>query len=107
MSENLKKFLELVSEDENMKQKVLACNDMEKGDAVRDCIALAKKVGIELTEADFANKEACSELTEDELEAVAGGEDGADDEYFLYNGDGPESCICMFVGWGKAPLPEL
>ena len=56
-----------------MKQKVLACNEMEKEDAIRASIALAKDVGIELTEADFADKEAVRELSENELEAVAGG----------------------------------
>lgn len=73
MSENLKKFLELVSKDEALKQKAMACNDMEAADAVRTSIALAKEVGIELTEADFAKKEADGELSDDELDAVTGG----------------------------------
>ena len=73
MSENLKKFLELVSKDEALKQKAMACNDMEKEDAIRASIALAKEVGIELTEADFAKKEADGELSDDELDAVTGG----------------------------------
>ena len=73
MSENFKKFLEIVSKDEALKQKALAFNDMEKGDAIRAVIALAKEVGIELTEADFSEKEANNELTDDELDSVAGG----------------------------------
>ncbi|MGN0154816.1 MAG: Nif11-like leader peptide family RiPP precursor [Lachnospiraceae bacterium] len=84
MSENLKKFLELVSKDETLKQKVLACNEMEKEDAIRTSIALAKEVGIELTETDFAKKESDSEMSDDELDAVVGGDD----------------CFCFFAGGG-------
>ena len=73
MSENFKKFLEIVSKDEALKQKVLAFKDMEKEDTIRAAIALAKELGIELTEADFSEKEANNELTDDELDAVAGG----------------------------------
>lgn len=89
MSENMKKFLELISRDEELKQKVLACNDMEKGEAIRASIALAKEVGIELTEADFAKEEADGEISDDELDAVTGGIDEA-------NG----FCTCAFAGGG-------
>ena len=37
MSENLKNFLELVSKDETLKQKAMACNDMEAADALVKC----------------------------------------------------------------------
>ncbi len=73
MSENMKKFLELVSKDENLKQKTLAFNDMEPADAISAGIALAKELGIELSEADFAKEESCGELSDDELDAVSGG----------------------------------
>ena len=53
MNENMKKFLEMISKDETLKQKVLACKDLEKDDVVRSVIALAKEMGIELTEADI------------------------------------------------------
>ena len=74
MNENMKKFLEMISKDETLKQKVLACKDLEKDDVVRSVIALAKEMGIELTEADIiVEKEADGELAEEELTAVAGG----------------------------------
>ena len=125
MSENLKKFLELVSKDEALKQKAMACNDMEAADAVRVSIALAKEVGIELTEADFAKKEADGELNDDELDAVTGGytagcfctvagggggTDAKDHNTFgcacvIYGqgGDGradDSNCVCVTTGWG-------
>ncbi len=73
MSENMKKFLELVSKDETLKQKMQAFSDMEPKDAISASIALAKELGIELSEADFAKEELGSELIDDELDAVVGG----------------------------------
>ena len=73
MSENMKKFMELVSKDENLKQKLQSFSDMEPADAISAGIALAKEFGIELTEADFDRKKSDGELSDDELDAVAGG----------------------------------
>ncbi|MGN0154815.1 MAG: Nif11-like leader peptide family RiPP precursor [Lachnospiraceae bacterium] len=105
MSENLKKFLEQVSKDETLKQKVLDCNEMEKEDAIRASIALAKEVGIELTEADFAEKEADNELSDDEMDAVAGG--GCCGCSFAGGGGGTDEgngktygCACVMYGQG-------
>lgn len=75
MTENVKKFLELVSKDEALSEKV---NKADKA----ALIAVAKELGIELSDADF---EQPKELTDDELDAVAGGR-----------------CICSFGGGGKA-----
>ncbi len=114
MSENLKKFLELVSKDENLKQKTLAFNDMEPADAISAGIALAKELGIELSEADFAKEESGGELSDDELDAVAGGGDCAcvaggggtvydDDEHFcpcIVYGQGSTICFCAVIGVG-------
>ena len=94
MSENLKKFLELVSKDETLKKKVLDCNEMEKEDAIRASIALAKEVGIELSEADFSVKETGKELLDDEMEAVAG---GGSCGCILTGGDG----LCLLTGGGS------
>ena len=44
-------------------------------------MSLAKEVGIELTEADFAVKETNNELADDELDAVVGGNKLSD--YFV------------------------
>lgn len=63
MTENMKKFLELVSKDEALVAKVNAADK-------NALIALAKELGVELTEADFEHP---TELSDDELEVVAGG----------------------------------
>ena len=89
MSENLKKFLELISSNKELEAKALACNELgeEKGKAA--LIALAKECGIELTAADLEKKEepASGELSDDELDAVAGG--------FDHN-----TCFCVAGGGG-------
>ena len=74
MTDNLKKFLEEISNNDDLKEKV--------SNATKDTIiSIAKEKGIELTEEDFAIP-ANQELSDDELDAVAGG----------------ESCICAFAG---------
>ena len=70
MTENLKKFLEAVSKDEALQAKVNAL-ESNKETAMADIIALAKELGIELTEADFAQPD--GEISEDELETISGG----------------------------------
>ncbi len=114
MSENLKKFLELVSKDENLKQKMLAFNDMEPADAISAGIALAKELGIELSEADFAKEESCGELNDDELDAVSGGStDGFCVCAFAGGGGGIDNkdnntygCACVMYGQGGDGRPE-
>ncbi len=105
MTENMKKFLELVSKDETLKQKTLAFNDMEVADAISASIALAKELGIELTEADFAKEKSGGELSDDELDAVAGGGGcgclaagggGGTDE----NDGNTYGCACVMYGQG-------
>ena len=62
MTENMKKFLELVSADKQLMEKVsVAQKDM--------LIAIAKENGIELIEADFAAP--TGELSDDELDSIA------------------------------------
>ena len=117
MSENMKKFLELASKDENLKQKLQSFSDMEPADAISAGIALAKELGIELSEADFAKEESNGELSDDELDAVAGGggcgcpvggggkgTDKWGDEYTcgcaFYGQGGSNNCVCPFVGGG-------
>ena len=72
MTENLKKFLEAVSKDEALQAKVNAL-ESNKETAMAGVIALAKELGIELTEADFAQPD--GEISEDELETINGGRD--------------------------------
>lgn len=66
MTENMKKFLELVSKDEALVTKVNAADK-------NALIAMANELGAELTEADFVRS---NELSDDELDVVTGG-DGA------------------------------
>ena len=70
MTENLKKFLEAVSKDEALKAKVNAL-ESNKETVTAGVIALAKELGIELSEADFAQPD--GEISEDELGAISGG----------------------------------
>jgi len=112
MTENLKKFLEDVSKDAELSVKV-SNMDME------ELLALAKELGLELTEADLA-KPAVKELKDDELDAVAGGADvscacamgggGTKDDNdkvcacVIAGGglavSGRERCVCTFAGYG-------
>ena len=75
MSENLKKFLELIASNKELEAKALACNELGEEKGRLALIELAKENGIELAEADFAKKAApaSGELSDDELDAVAGG----------------------------------
>ncbi len=81
-----KEFLELLEKNAELKEKIIALGE---NPAVADVIALAKKYGVTLTEADFAEEQ--GELSEDELDAVAGG---------VTNGVG---CIGLLFS-GSAPV---
>lgn len=76
MTENIKKYLEAVSKNTELAQKL---NTMTK----EDIIASAKELGIALTEADFERN---TELSDDELDAVAGG----------------GKCVCVIGGGGES-----
>jgi len=112
MTENMRKFLEAVSQNEEMTAKVGAMGKEE-------LIALAKELGIELTEADL-EKPAVQELDDDDLDTVAGGSDvscacamgggGTKDSNDKtcacvlagagYSKNGWERCLCGFAGYG-------
>lgn len=110
MTENLKKFLETVSAQEELGKKASAASKEE-------LMAMAKELGLELTEADFEQKSA--ELSDDELEAVSGGsscscpmsgggkQDGDDDVCACnLTGLGYDirmniRCLCQFDGYGR------
>jgi len=75
MTEKLKRFLEAVSANEELAKKI--------GTASKDeLLAMAKELGIELTEADLEQN---AEISDDELDAVAGG----------------GTCVCVMGGGGK------
>lgn len=112
MSENLKKFLEKVSEDRALAEAIGAEKD------VNVLIAKAKEMGFELTAADFERP--VEELSDDELSAVSGGsdvscacalggggtKDGNDKTCACvlagagYSKRGYERCLCGFAGYG-------
>ena len=107
MSENLKKFLALVAGNKELEAKLMACNGLGDETKVKQAaIKLAKENGIELTEADFEKKEATGELSDDELDAVAGG--GSNCGCFAGGGGGGIDasdgkvfgCACVAYGQG-------
>ena len=94
MTANMKKFLEAVSKNEELTKKI---NTMTK----EDLLALAKELGIELTEADFEKPD--DKLDENELDAVAG---GWTECFCAFGGGGKKdedgkACGCVAVGYGK------
>lgn len=127
MSENLKKFLDLLGSDKELEAKALACNELGEEKGRLALIELAKECGIELTAADLEKQAepASRELDDDELDAVAGGAlaclcsaggggGGIDDNDgkvigcgcagYGQGGDGRASdcnCLCMIVGVGE------
>lgn len=76
MSENMKKFLELASKDSATIAKVKALGK-------DGLVALAKELGITLTEADFVPADE-GEISENELDTVTGS----------------NSCFCVLGGGG-------
>jgi predicted ribosomally synthesized peptide with nif11-like leader len=111
MSENLNKFLEAVSKDEELVSKIGTLEDVDT------LIAIGKDLGIELTPADFDQSR---ELDDEELNDVSGGSDvscacamggggtkDANDKTCAcvlagvgYDKDRRERCLCGFAGYG-------
>jgi len=67
MTDNMKSFLETVSEDKEFIEK------LSKADSPEAVIALAKEKGFTLTAEDLTQEAPTGELTDDELDDVAGG----------------------------------
>ena len=93
MSEKMKKFLEVLSEDKELKRKA---TDMSK----EELVALAREKGIELMDEDFEVPE--GELSEREMSDVAGGGEC----YCFVGGGGTEDsngniCVCVLLGIGE------
>ena len=90
MNENLKKFLEEASKNEELKTKLEALTD--KDTATEKAIEIAKEYGFTLTTEDFKETHGAV-LSDDELDQVAGGECflGSAGGYTPYN-------MCIFSG---------
>lgn len=91
MTENMKKLLELASVNEEFKDKMNAASKEE-------LIALAKEHGLTLTEADFDAP--TGELSDDELDAVSGGNGCGCTLGGGGKGAGFSSCVCVGGGAG-------
>lgn len=95
MTKNMKKFLELVSAKEELGTRLKSADK----DGV---IALAKELGVALGDADF--EAATVEISDDELDAVAGGKKcycamggGGTGE----NSNSTNTCACVGAGYGS------
>ena len=79
MSENMKKWMEIVKKDEALQEKLKVILAMDASEAPEAFVAFAKENGVELTESDFMVEESVSlnaqegELDEEILENVSGG----------------------------------
>ena len=102
MTENMKKFLEEASKDQSFIEKM---NKAEPPEAV---IALAAEKGFALTAEDLKPEAPTGELSEDELDAVAGGK-----KCYCAVGGGGEAgnndlvCACPLVGIGSGRVEQV
>lgn len=78
MAENMKKFLEIVSSNQELAERVERMSDEE-------VIRAAGELGIVLTDKDFAEQAEQGTLSEEELDCVAGG----------------DKCGCVGLGTGQ------
>ena len=97
MTENMKKWLELVSRDNSLKSRVAAVGEMHSSQSRKKIIELAKQNGISLSQQDFeeSREEPCG-LSDEDLENVTGGTDALFKQYY--------SCGCMTTGFGNDGL---
>lgn len=105
MNENVKAFLKAAAADAEWMEQQKKIED--KSEAVAAAVAKAAELGIPLTEADFEAPE--GELSEDELEAVAGagncyclaGGGGTDQDAPSCEMSGHQDQVCWCVVWGE------
>ena len=105
MNENLKKFLEEASKNEELKARLAALTDKET--AVEKAVEIAKEYGFALTAEDFQPADG-GELSLDELDQVAGGTSGcslpqilgeqSDDDNSWGPKDDRDTCMAGVVG---------
>ena len=102
MTENMKKFMEAMSEHPELVDRAAAAQKEE-------LFAIAKELGVELTDADFEQQTV--ELSDDELDAVSGGAKG--DCFCPTVGGGTKgdkedkACACIMWGAGKEKDGDL
>lgn len=107
MTENMRRFMEVISADTELKDRATRAGTKE------ELAQIAKEAGIALDEGDFTEQTQDSELTEEDLEKVVGGVncctcilggDGSDEEpcecTLLGTGNEDKSCTCFVAGQG-------
>jgi predicted ribosomally synthesized peptide with nif11-like leader len=102
MTDQLKEFLKRVNRDEFLAKKLGDLNgEQDREVVVQKTMEIAQEAGITLTEADFAEIE--SEMSDEEMEAVAGGFKKC---YCATGGGGTgdedgKTCACVAAGYGE------
>ena len=94
MTDNLKTFLEAVSQDREFTKR------LTKAETPEAVIALAAEKGFTLTQEDLKQEPASGGISDDELEAVAGGKTCG----CFFGGGGEWSGGCVFSGVGAAAV---
>jgi predicted ribosomally synthesized peptide with nif11-like leader len=103
MTENLKALIEKVSADEELKKKAEALNEIKDENEVKAAvIKLAEEAGVTLTEADLVPEN--DEVSEDELDAVAGGRSYGCHCVITGIAVSEPRCTCFVVGKGDMEL---
>ena len=107
MTENAKKWMELVSRNKELQEKLMAMNNKTLEEAKKNVIALAGENGVTLSDEDFTPVPR-EELSDDELDDVAGG--GGCGCPLAGGGGGKDArtgkaykCGCFTVGSGGEP----
>lgn len=98
----MKDFLELIEQNEELKKRVEELDGKPEAE-VAEYIALAAEYGVTLTEADFKQAQT-AELSEDELDTVAGGKFCACVGGGGGTGDDAsqtKTCACVMGGGGQ------
>lgn len=85
MNENIRKFLEAVSQDKELIEK------LKKAETPEAVIALAAEMGFPLTAEDLEQQPGSDIVSDDELDAVAGG----------------KTCVCVLGGGGEKSGRDL
>ncbi|MCD8347334.1 MAG: hypothetical protein LUD16_05150 [Lachnospiraceae bacterium] len=93
MRENVRKFLELLETDPDLKQRAEELGRKEAEEGIPDLIALAAACQISLTERDFRLEEP-ELMSDEELDVVSGGLESTS----------PLGCVCALPGNGNGGL---
>ena len=103
MRDKLQELTGLMERDAGFRSRMEELNAAPKA-TYADFIVLAAEYGIALTESDFTNPAPSAELSDDELDAVAGGHGIVCFCIAAGGGDGGgQACACVLGGGGTTP----